>query len=95
MDIDIKNEFLPIGTVVLLKEATRKVVIIGFAVVESGSSNVWDYLACAYPIGVISSESNLLFNREQIDKVVSLGYSDEEEKSFRSKLKNDIRMLGK
>lgn len=89
------KEFLPVGSVVLLKEATRKVVVIGYAVIEKGSTEVWDYLGCAYPVGVISSDSNLLFNKEQIDEVVSVGYSDEEGKNFIKSLENNLRMFKK
>lgn len=81
------NDYLPVGSIVLLKDATKKVVIIGYAVVEESSTEVWDYLGCVYPIGVIGMNKNLLFNKEQIDKVVFTGYSDEEGKNFISQLK--------
>lgn len=85
------DEFLPIGSVVLLKEATRKIVIIGFAAMEAGSQKMWDYIGCAYPIGMVSSEKNLLFNKDQIEKVVSVGYSDDEDKKFRSVLASSLK----
>lgn len=91
----MNNEFLPIGSVVLLKEATRKVVIIGYGVIEKGKTEVWDYLGCAYPIGVISSETNLLFNRNQIDVVVQKGYVDKEGEEFRKNLKISLDNLHK
>ena len=72
------HKFLPVGSVVLLKGATQGVVVIGYNIVEEGSKDVWDYLGCAYPIGVLSSDKNLLFNREQIEKVLFTGYMDEE-----------------
>ena len=78
----MENKYLPVGSVVMLKEATRGVIIIGYAVVEEGENKVWDYLGCAYPIGVINSENNLLFNKDQIEKVVFEGYSDSEGKKF-------------
>jgi len=76
------NKFLPLGSVVLLKDAKRYVVIIGYAVIEEGSTKVWDYMGCAYPIGVITSTGNLLFNRNQIEKVIHTGFSDEEGDKF-------------
>lgn len=85
------DEFLPIGSVVLLKEATRKIVIIGFAGMEERSKKMWDYIGCAYPIGMVSSEKNLLFNKDQIEKVVSVGYSDDEDKKFRSVLASSLK----
>lgn len=87
------DEFLPIGSVVLLKEATRKVVIIGFAAVEEGDTKLWDYMGCAYPAGVISSKSTLLFDKTQIEKVISVGYSDDEDKEFRNDLANGLKAV--
>lgn len=92
-DFNINDEFVPIGSVLLLKGATKKVVVIGYAVVEDGSSKVWDYLGCAYPMGVISSDTNLLFDKDQIEEVVSLGYSDEEGEKFRKDLNINLRMM--
>ncbi len=87
------QEFLPIGTVVLLKEATRKVLIIGFAQVEENNKKIWDYIGCAYPVGVISNNTSLLFDKEQIDKVISLGYSDNEDKTFRKDLQTNLSRI--
>ncbi len=78
----MKDKFLPVGSVVLLKEATRPIVIIGYMIVEDNSDKIWDYLGCAYPIGVVDSSKNLLFQREQIDNVLFTGYQDEEGKKF-------------
>ena len=83
------NDFLPVGSVVLLKEATRPIVIIGYSVVEQGSKKLWDYLGCAYPVGVIGTDKNLLFQREQIEKVISVGYEDDECKEFLSSLNRE------
>lgn len=87
------QEFLPIGTVVLLKEATRKVLIIGFAQVEENNKKIWDYVGCVYPVGVISNNTSLLFDKEQIDKVISLGYSDNEDKTFRKDLQTNLSRI--
>ena len=89
----MKDSFLPVGSVVLLKGAKKEIVIIGFAVKEDGNDKVWDYLGAPYPIGVIGSDKNLLFNREQIQKVVALGYSNEEEKKFREVLESSMKEI--
>ena len=74
------KSFLPLGSIVLLKDATRKIVIVGYLVKEESNNKYWDYLGAPYPLGVIDPNKNLLFDREQIDKVVFTGYSDEEGK---------------
>lgn len=89
------KELLPVGSVVLLKDATRKVIVIGYAAVENGKKEIWDYIGCAYPIGVVSSDSNLLFNREQIKEVVLSGYSDDEGEEFRRMIEDNLRKLKK
>lgn len=89
----MNNELLPVGSIVLLKGAKRKVVIIGFGAIEEGSSEVWDYLGAAYPIGVISSNKNLLFNRNQIEKVVFTGYVDSEDIELRKEINESIEGL--
>ncbi|MBQ8534100.1 MAG: DUF4176 domain-containing protein [Bacilli bacterium] len=90
----INDELLPVGSIVYLKEAERKVVIIGFCVIEEGSNEVWDYLGAPYPIGVISNDKNLLFNREQIREVVFTGHSDDEDKLVRKEIDDNIKRLG-
>ncbi len=90
MDYKNEKEILPLGSIVLLKEATRYVVVIGYSMVEHGKNKIWDYLGCAYPMGVISSDSNLLFDNEQIEKVVFKGFSDEEGDAFRKQINVSI-----
>lgn len=83
----IGEKYLPIGSVCILKEATRRVMITGFLAKGDSSEKVYDYVGCIYPEGVLSSDQNLLFDHEQIDKVFALGYSDADEKNFKNKLK--------
>ena len=74
-----KEKYLPIGSVVLLKEARKRVMITGFiAQSKQTGKQIFDYIGCLYPEGVVSSEQNLLFNHEQIDKVYYIGYIDDE-----------------
>ena len=89
----MEEDFLPVGSVVLLKEATRPVVVIGYMVVEEGQSEIWDYLGCAYPIGVIGNENNLLFQKNQIDKVLHIGFANEEGKQFLKDLGESVSKI--
>lgn len=86
----MNKELLPLGTVVLLKEAKRNIVIIGYSMFEHGTNKVWDYLGCAYPIGVVNSDTNLLFDAVQIDKVIFKGFSDQEGDEYREKIQLSI-----
>lgn len=87
------DEFLPVGSVVRLKNAKRDVVVIGYTIVEENSVKVWDYMGCAYPVGVVASDQNLLFNRSDIDCVVFIGYSTEEDKKFRKQLEETVKRI--
>lgn len=85
------NKFLPIGTVVMLKEGKKRVMITGFLSMagEENNQKVYDYSGCIYPEGFLSSNQVCLFNHEQIDTVYFKGFIDEEEISFKNKL-NEI-----
>lgn len=92
----MEEKYLPIGTVVLLKGATKRVMICGFCCrSESDNDKVFDYVGCLSPEGFISSDKNLLFNHDQIDKIISMGLVDDEEKEFKEKLNNVLKMMNK
>ena len=76
------DKYLPIGSVVLLKNGRKKIMIYGRKLMHVETGEEWDYLACLYPEGNINEEFMYLFNHDQIDKVYYLGYEDEEEKRF-------------
>lgn len=89
-----KEKYLPIGSVVLLKEAKKRVMITGFAAKGKETvDRIFDYMGCLYPEGIISSDKNLLFDHEQIDKIYYLGYSDGEEKEFKQKLTDAVSKI--
>lgn len=81
-----RNEkLLPLGSIVLLKEGMQKLVVIGRGAVyedaETGHDRFADYMGAIYPTG-INPEKTIFFQHENIDKVVFIGYSDEEEVRF-------------
>lgn len=83
----IGEKFLPIGTVVMLKGGTKRVMITGFcSMEESKSEKIWDYSGCMYPEGFLSSNQTCLFDHEQIEKIYYLGLIDDEEEEFKKKL---------
>jgi hypothetical protein len=85
------DKYLPIGTVVILKKATKRLMITGFcAVTEKEPNKTYDYCGCLYPEGIIASDENFIFNHEQIDKVYFLGFSDDNEKKFKEAMKATI-----
>ena len=90
------DKYLPIGTVVLLKDAKKKIMITGFAVrgKESGD-RIFDYNGCLYPEGVIASDKNLLFDHSQIDKIFYMGYISDEEVEFKKEFNKIVDEFNK
>ena len=77
------EKYLPLGSVVLMKEAKKRVMITGYAVkAEELGNKIWDYIGCLWPEGMISPDKNLLFDHKDIHKIFAIGYTDEEQKSF-------------
>lgn len=59
----MKN-LLPIGSVVLLKDATKKLVIIGILQVNPSENKIYDYLGVPYPEGYVATvyKGNIIKN---------------------------------
>lgn len=92
---DEKKNFLPVGSVVRLKDAKMNIIVIGYTPIEKNKTEIWDYLGAMWPMGVISSDRNLLFNRDQIETIVFEGFSNDEEKDFRAKLEKAVAEIKK
>lgn len=85
------KKYLPLGSIVLLKNGTKRVMIYGRKQLQMGTDKEWDYIACLYPEGNISEEYMYLFNHDQIDKVFFVGYQDEDEKKLFRKIPFSFR----
>jgi len=80
------TELLPIGSVVLLNDGEKRLMIIGIVQANPTDGKEYDYLACLYPEGFVGPEYTYLFNHEDISRIDAKGFADEEHDSFRSKL---------
>lgn len=74
-----KVEYLPLGSVVVLKGGIKKIIIIarGLGVKIGDETVFFDYGGCMYPEGMIG-DSIMYFQHEDIMKTVFEGYSDED-----------------
>lgn len=88
----MKN-LLPLGSVVLVKEATKSLIIVGTRA-KDDESKEYDYVACLFPEGYINSEMFFLFNHEDIDKVRFIGYIDSEVQVYEQKIR-EVKENGK
>ena len=82
------EKYLPVGSIVLLKDANKKLMITGFGIVKPGSGKVYDYSGCSYPEGIIDSKSIFVFDHDQIADIYYLGYINDEEAKFKNFLKS-------
>lgn len=82
----MKKSFLPIGSVVTLKNSAKRVMIIGRMQTEVKSEKTFDYSACLYPEGIINPNELYLFNNEDINILYFVGFQDPEEFQFRKKI---------
>ncbi|MGL5087639.1 MAG: DUF4176 domain-containing protein, partial [Clostridium sp.] len=54
--------------------------------INSETNDLWDYLGCLYPEGILGEDMNFLFNKDDIDNIIFEGYKDSEETEFLLKL---------
>ncbi len=78
---------LPIGSVVLLKNSTKKLMITGFAQVAADDPDkIYDYVGCVYPEGFLGPDQTFLFNSDQIASIFFVGYQDQEQMAFKVRI---------
>ena len=88
----MKEKFLPIGTVVLLKGATKKLMITGYcSAVAEDVNKVYDYVAILYPEGSFYGDDVALFDHEQIGSIIHTGLVNEEFNEFDGLLKKSFQ----
>lgn len=77
---------LPIGSVVLVGNSKKKVMIVGLCQ-KGGSDEVklWDYAGVIFPEGYLDQNKLFLFNNDQITQIYALGYQDAEQMAFKQK----------
>jgi hypothetical protein len=75
-------DFLPLGSIVILENGEKKIMIYGRKQIATANGERFDYVACLYPEGNIGDEYTYLFNHSDIREVVFRGYVDSENDEF-------------
>lgn len=83
------NNYLPIGTVCLLKGAKKRVMITGYSKNNRKIRAKYDYVGCEYPTGVTREKEKLYFLHSKIDKIFFIGYNDFEQKQLIKSFNNE------
>ena len=79
----VANDFLPIGSIVVLKEYKKKLMITGIMqYIKNRPKQRYDYLGVLYPEGDIGGQFRLTFDHSDIKEVVFRGYEDENREKF-------------
>ncbi|NLN49159.1 MAG: DUF4176 domain-containing protein [Clostridiales bacterium] len=88
------QELLPIGTVVLLKNAEKRLMIFGVKQTSlDGKEEEYDYIGVMYPEGYMGGEYQFLFNHSDISTVFYTGYEDDERKDFIDRLSQHYKEI--
>ena len=92
------EKYLPLGTVVLLKGGVKKVMITGYLIYSSRSAEkkvMYDYGGCTFPEGILNADQTLVFNHDQIERIVHLGFENDEQAKFNDLLKQEEGLIRK
>ncbi|MCD7752940.1 MAG: DUF4176 domain-containing protein [Clostridiales bacterium] len=88
------QDLLPIGSVVLLKNGEKKLMIIGIMQSDGKGRKKknYDYLGELYPEGHLGEGVHqYLFNHEDIDEINFRGYEDAERAVFLKRLSDEYK----
>jgi len=87
----MKDKYLPIGTVCMLKNGKKRVMITGFcAIPVEDKSKIYDYSGCIFPEGFLTSNQICLFNHDQIEKIFHMGFQDESQEELNKVLQKSV-----
>lgn len=78
---DPRKDWMPIGSVVRMRDAQRLVMVAGYMPIDGASGKAWDYAGYPYPEGK-QDPSEVLFDRADIEELYQLGFCDAEGMAF-------------
>lgn len=70
------------GAVVKLRNGIRPLMIFGIKQTNLETNEEYDYIGVLYPEGNMGDKTQFLFNHEDIEEVISKGYTDETWEDF-------------
>lgn len=88
-------DFLPVGSVVIVKGNIRKMVIVARGVMARVEGKViyFDYAGVLYPEGM-TNDKLIYFNNRDLSRIVFVGYSDEDEMLMKENINEWIEQSG-
>lgn len=86
------NRVLPIGTVVLLQNAEKRLMIVGYQRKKApDDGKVYDYCGCLYPEGFMTPSEAAVFDHSQIDRIIYMGFQNPIQAQFAERLRTVLR----
>lgn len=83
----MEEKYLPLGSVVILKGGTKKIMINGYCIVtEAKKDKIFDYRGCPFPEGVLETNGVALFDNKDIEEICFVGCKNDESLNFLDKL---------
>lgn len=77
------GDLLPIGTVVILKSGTKKLMVFGIIqTVQENPDQEYDYIGVPYPEGNMGQDYQYLFNHADVEQVFFRGFEDVDRQEF-------------
>lgn len=81
--IEKVGDLLPIGTVVTLKNGTKKLMVFGIIqTVQENPDQEFDYIGVPYPEGNMGQDYQYLFNHADVEQVFFRGFEDVDRQEF-------------
>lgn len=87
------KDLLPVGSIVRLIGGERRLMVCGRVICKANEENIYDYVGCLYPQGVVSSSNLYFFNRDAIEDIYFIGFQDKEEMEFRHNVLDQLGEL--
>ena len=81
--MDEKTSYIPLGSVVRLKEGLQKLLVISRAINVKNNDKTYffDYGGVLYPEGLVGDQM-VYFNHDSLDEVIFTGYDDDDNKAM-------------
>lgn len=74
----MKNDLLPVGSVLTLKGSPSKIMVAGYGPIDNEKKWYFEYLGVGYPGGCGDKNDTVMFDGNMIETIIFYGYSDEE-----------------
>ncbi len=85
------KKYLPLGTVITIKNNDFFYMIVGYT--QKISDKTYDYIVVKYPVGFVDFNTLTFFNHDNIEEIIYLGsYNDKMNKILKQIKENEVNL---